>query len=377
LRNASASSLVLMDELGSGTDPNFGGGIAEAILDSLLKKKSWGVATTHYYNLKLFASNRNDIRNASMQFDTKKLRPLFQLEIGKPGSSFALEIARKTGLPNETLQRAEQIIGKELTGLETLMKTVAEEKQILVKQQRDLAEKEKKAADERNHYHRLNSELEAKKKEIVERARVEASTILKETNREIEKTIRHIRENKAEKKETRKVRQGLEELADKVKPVLKEKISIEKVKEGDKVRLIGQEVTGNLVAIKGNQAIVEFGSIRSTVKLGQLIRSDLVEASFVRKASAMGLDVLRKQSTFDPTLDLRGKRADEVVPELERFLDDAILLSKGELKILHGKGEGVLRKIVREHLKKVKQVASFADEHVARGGDGITVVVLK
>ncbi len=377
LRNASALSLVLMDELGSGTDPNFGGGIAEAILASLLQKKSWGVATTHYYNLKLFSSNRTDIRNASMQFDTKRLQPLFHLEIGKPGSSFALEIARKTGLPSETLEKAEQIIGKELTGLETLMKTVAEEKQMLIKRQRELAEKEKRAADERDRYQKLNSELESKKKEIVDRAKAEASTILKETNREIEKTIRHIRENKAEKKETRKVRQGLEELADKVKPVLKKEISTEKVKEGDKVRLIGQEVTGTLVTIKGDQAVVEFGSLRSTVKLNQLVRSDLVEASFVRKVRSMGVDVMRKQSTFDSTLDLRGKRAEEVVPELERFLDDAILLSQGELKILHGKGEGVLRKIVREYLKKVKQVASFADEHVERGGDGITVVVLK
>ena len=377
LQNASASTLVLMDELGSGTDPNFGGGIAEAILATLLEMKAWGVATTHYYNLKLFASNRTDIRNASMQFDTKKLQPLFQLEIGKPGSSFALEIARKTGLPNETLEKAEQIIGKELTGLETLMKTVAEEKQLLIKRQRELTEKENRTASERDRYQKLNTELEGKKKEIVDRAKEEASSLLKETNREIEKTIRHIRENKAEKKETRKVRQGLEQLADKVKPVLKKEISNEKVKEGDKVHLIGQEVTGNLVSIKGNQAVVEFGSVRSTVKLNQLVRSDLFEPSFVKKARAMGLDVMKKQSTFDPTLDLRGKRAEEVASELERFLDDAILLSQGELKILHGKGEGVLRKIVREHLKKVRQVASFADEHVERGGDGITVVVLK
>lgn len=377
LRNTSSSSLVLMDELGSGTDPNFGGGIAESILSSLLQKKTWGIATTHYYNLKLFASNRVDIRNASMQFDTRKLQPLFQMEIGKPGSSFALEIARKTGLPNETLEQAEQIIGRELTGLETLMKTVAEEKQTLIKRQRELTEKENRAASEKERYQKLNAELESKKKEIVDRAKLEASSLLKETNREIEKTIRHIRENKAEKKETRKVRQGLEELADKVKPVIKKEISTEKVREGDKVRLIGQEVTGTLMSIKGNQAIVEFGSVRSTVKLNQLVRSDLVEASFVKKARAIGLDVMKKQSTFDPTLDLRGKRAEEVVPELERFLDDAILLSQGELRILHGKGEGVLRKIVREHLKKVRQVASFADEHVERGGAGITVVVLK
>jgi len=338
----------------------------------------WGVATTHYYNLKLFASNRADIRNGSMQFDTKKLQPLFQLEIGKPGSSFALEIARKTGLPQATIERAEQIIGKELTGLETLMKTVAEEKQQLAKNQREISEKERKLTEERDRYQKLNSELEATKKEIIDRAKTEASTLLKETNREIEKTIRHIRENKAEKKETRKVRQGLEELADKVQPqTIKVNLPPQLLKEGDKVRLIGQEVTGTLVAIKGKQADVEFGSARTTVKLNQLVRSDLIEPTSVSKARSLGVDVMRKQSSFVSTLDLRGKRAEEVVPELDRFLDDAILLSQGELKILHGKGEGVLRKIVRERLKTVKQVASFADEHVERGGAGITVVVLK
>jgi DNA mismatch repair protein MutS2 len=378
LENATEDTLVLMDELGAGTDPNFGGGIAEAILSSLLQKKVWGVATTHYYNLKLFASNRSDIRNGSMQFDTKKLQPLFQLEIGKPGSSFALEIAKKTGLPQATIEQAEQIIGKELTGLETLMKTVAEEKQQLQKSQREFSEKERKLKEERDRYQKLNSELEAKKKEIIDRARTEASTLLKETNREIEKTIRHIRENKAEKKETRKVRQGLEQLADRVQPqAVKVNLPPQLLKEGDKVRLIGQEVTGTLVTIKGKQAEVEFGSARTTVKLNQLVRSDLIEPTSVSKARSLGVDVMRKQSSFVSTLDLRGKRAEEVVPELDRFLDDAILLSQGELKILHGKGEGVLRKIVRDRLKTVKEVASFADEHVERGGAGITVVVLK
>jgi len=378
LENAGAETLVLLDELGAGTDPNFGGGIAEAILSSLLQKKAWGVATTHYYNLKLFASNRADIRNGSMQFDTQKLQPLFHLEIGKPGSSFALEIAQKTGLPKATLERAEEIIGKELTGLETLMKTVAEEKQALQRSQREFAEKERKLNEERSRYQKLNAELDGKKKEIIDRAKTEASTLLKETNREIEKTIRHIRENKAEKKETRKVRQGLEELAGKVQPQqTKPNLPPQLLKEGDKVRLTGQEVTGTLVSIKGKQAVVEFGSVRSTVRLIQLVRSNLVEPASVSKARSLGVDVMRKQSSFVSTLDLRGKRAEEVVPELDRFLDDAILLSQGELKILHGKGEGVLRKIVRERLKAVKQVASFADEHVDRVGAGITVVVLK
>ncbi len=378
LAHSNSETLVLMDELGAGTDPNFGGGIAEAILGSLLQKRVWGVATTHYYNLKLFAANRTDIRNGSMQFDSKNLQPLFHLEIGKPGSSFALEIAKKTGLPQATIERAEQIIGKELTGLETLMKTVAEEKQILQKNQREFIEKEMKLTEERARYQKLNSELEARKKEIIDRAKMEASTLLKETNREIEKTIRHIRENKAEKKETRKVRQGLGELAVKVQPhIIKISLPPQLLKEGDKVKLIGQEVTGTLVSIKDKQAVIEFGSARTTVKLNQLVRSDLVEPGSVSKARSLGLDVMSKQSAFVSTLDLRGKRAEEVGAELDRFLDDAILLSQGELKILHGKGEGVLRKIVRERLKMVKQVASFADEHVERGGEGITVVVLK
>jgi DNA mismatch repair protein MutS2 len=379
LAHANSTTLVLMDELGSGTDPNFGGGIAEAILSGLVNKKVWGVATTHYYNLKLFAENRTGIRNGSMRFDSKHLEPLFSLEIGKPGSSFALEIARKSKLPDQLLERAEQIIGKELIGLETLMKSVAEEKQVLEKKQRELQFNEKKLEQELARYQSLSAELELKKKEILNKAKTEASHLLKETNREIEKTIRHIQENKAEKKETRKVRVGLTQLANKIQPIGEpSKMATDvTLKVGDKVRMIGQEVTGTLTFIKGPSAIVQFGNMQSHLKLSQLVRSDLVEASAVKKTRSAGIDVMQKQSSFVPTLDIRGKRVEEVVPILDQFLDDAILLSQGELKILHGKGEGVLRKVVREQLRKVKQVASFKDEHVERGGDGITVVVLK
>jgi DNA mismatch repair protein MutS2 len=380
LSHSDHRTLVLMDELGSGTDPNFGGGIAEAILSGLVEKKVWGVATTHYYNLKLFAENREGIRNGSMRFDTQHLEPLFSLEIGKPGSSFALEIARKTKLPDSLLQKAEQIIGKELIGLETLMKSVAEEKQLLEKKQRELHFNENKLTQELERYQSLSSELESKKKEILNKAKTEASYLLKETNREIEKTIRHIQENKAEKKETRKVRAGLIDLANKVQPEDKSmKLTADvTLKIGDKVRMIGQEVTGTLSSIKDTSAIVQFGNMQSHLKLSQLVRSDLVDASAsVKKARSFGIDVLQKQSFFVPTLDIRGKRVEEVSIILDQFLDDAILLGQGELKILHGKGEGVLRKVIREQLKKVKEVASFKDEHVDRGGDGITVVVLK
>ena len=377
---ANENTLVLMDELGSGTDPNFGGGIAQAILTTLVRKKVWGVATTHYYNLKLFASVEDGIRNAAMLFNSKKLEPLFTLEIGKPGSSFALEIARKTGLPTETIQAAESIIGKDLTGLETLMKTVADEKQLATRKIIELQQKEKKLTEELNRYQQLSTGLESRKKEIIDKAKAEASTLLKDTNREIEKTIRHIRENKAEKKETRKVRDGLRGLVDKIQPT--EILAVPKVnepfKEGDKVRIIGQKVTGTVLSIKGNQAMVQFGELRSNVKASQLIRSDQVEVDPVlKKARSLGINVYQKQSNFSTTLDIRGKRVEETIPLLDQFIDDAILLSQGELKILHGKGEGVLRKIVRDHLRKVKAVASIADEHVERGGDGITVVVLK
>jgi len=378
LANAHESTLVLMDELGAGTDPNFGGGIAESILNGLIEKNVWGVATTHYYNLKLFAGNHDKIRNGAMLFDSKQLAPLFQLEIGKPGSSFALEIARKTGLPSETIQYAEKIIGQELTGLESLMKSVAEEKQSLDKRIWEFKEREKKLNDTLAQYNLLSAELNSKKKEIINKAKTEASILLKETNREIEKTIRHIRENNAEKKETRKIRQGLEGLVQKVKPTVHTPEQYDKIEVGDSVRLIGQEVSGKVISIKDQLATVQFGDLRSQVKLKQLIRSDLVAVSpTFDKAKSYGVDLMRKQSTFNTTLDIRGKRVEEVRSVLDQFIDDAILLGQGELRILHGKGEGVLRKIVREQLKTIRGVASFADEGVERGGAGITVVVLK
>jgi len=378
LQHADDHTLVLMDELGAGTDPNFGGGIAESVLAGLLERKVWGVATTHYYNLKLFASNHSNIRNGAMQFDSKKLEPLFQLEIGKPGSSFALEIARKTGLPAETIQRAEKIIGQELTGLESLMKSVAEEKQSLDRRTREIQIREKKLNETLAQYQTLSNELNAKKKDILDKAKTEASNLLKDTNREIEKTIRHIRENKAERKETKKVREGLESLIQKVKPVTPVREQYEKIEVGDSVRLVGQEVSGKVLSIKEEGAVVQFGDLRSQVKLKQLVRSDqAVSNPTFSRAKSLGLDVMSKQSSFVSTLDIRGKRVEEVNSLLDQFIDDAILLGQGEVKILHGKGEGVLRKVIRERLKATKGVASFANEHVDRGGDGITVVVLK
>lgn len=380
LRSASERSLVLLDELGSGTDPNFGGAIAEAVLQELLNERVWGVATTHYYNLKLFAGQRQGIRNAAMRFDSEHLQPLYILDIGKPGSSFALEIARKTGLPSSTLQKAEQLVGKDLAGFETLVRNLEKERQELSEKVRHMEREEAQLKQSLAKYHALSSDLETRKKEIISRAKEEAAGLLKETNREIEKTIRHIRENKAERKETMKVRQNLQALHQRVGQKRAEKPETAKtpIKEGDRVRIIGQEGSGLVVALKDKTASVQFGELKSHINVNKL---EKVTAAAEKEASvrpgASGINLYEKQAHFNPTLDVRGKRVEEVVPLLEQFLDTALLLSHGELKIIHGKGEGILRKVIREQLGRIREVAAFQDEHVERGGDGITIVILK
>jgi DNA mismatch repair protein MutS2 len=379
LQSAGDRSLVLMDELGSGTDPNFGGAIAQAILATLVQKRVWGVATTHYYNLKLFAGQRQGIRNAAMRFDERNLVPLFVLDIGKPGSSFALEIARKTGLPNQTLSDAEKLVGSDLAGFEKLVRSLEKERQELSEKIKRMERQESDLKRSLSKYETLSTELEGRKKEIINKAKEEASELLKQTNREIEKTIRHIKQSKAEKKETLKVRQGLQSLTNRVatvpeKPVKKE----ETIEEGDRVRITGQEGSGIVLSVKGKNAIVQFGELKTQVDVARLEKTTaIVNKETVTRLRSTGINVFEKQANFSSTLDVRGKRVEEVVPMLEQFMDTAILLSQAELKILHGKGEGILRKVIREQLRRYKEVASFADEHVERGGDGITVVVLK
>ena len=376
IANADHDSLVLIDEMGAGTDPNFGGGIAEAVLTELIDRKAWGVVTTHYYNLKSLAANTKGIRNAAMLFDTRKLEPLFQLEIGKPGSSFAMELARKSNLPASTITKAGKLIGEGLTGLETLMKKVMEDKQTVEQEKRELLSNVQKLNMDKEKYEKLIEEVESKKKDIVSKARMEASLLLQNTNREIEKTIRHIKENKAEKKETKKVREKLKGLTQQVKPEDSDKQKAkEKFVAGDYVRLPGQELSGTILAIQGNKAIVQFGLIKSTVELSNLLKGKASENTRIFRSS--GININEKRAGFNSTIDLRGKRGEEAIGLVDNFLDEAILLSAGEIRILHGKGEGILRKMIRDHLKRNKFVASISDEQVERGGDGISVVVLK
>ena len=376
LLHAGRSSLQLIDEMGAGTDPAFGGGIAEAVLSSLVRAGSWGVITTHYANLKTLPARLPGIRNGAMLFDADRLTPLFRLVIGKPGSSYAMELARKSGLPQQIMKEAEALIGAGLVGLEALMRRTETEKVATEKLKSELARRDQQLKEQLARYEKLSTELEQKKKEIITRAKDEASALLRETNREIEKTIRHIRENKAEKKETRKVRQKLTELSEQVKvdqvPVIKPK---KQFKEGDRVRLQGQDQSGVILEIKGDKISVQFGLLRSTVTADRLVHGDEPVQSTVTRVA--GIDLASRRSSFSETLDLRGRRAEEVISELEGYMDDAVLLGVPEVRIIHGKGEGVVRKMVRDHLAKNKQVSGMRDEHADRGGAGITIVTMR
>lgn len=381
LRHAGNRTLFLIDELGAGTDPAFGGGIAEAVLDRLVSLGAWGLVTTHYANLKTLASRKGGIRNGAMLFDSKKMTPLFRLEVGKPGSSYALELARGSGLPSAVLVTAEQLIGAGLVGLEDLMRRTEEEKVRVEKLRKDLEQQERRFREESGRFEQMSRDLEVRKKEIMARAREDASNLLKQTNREIEKTIRHIRENKAERKETKKIREKLAGLKDQVageptqpKPEAPLKADW---KPGDRVRLRGKDYQGTVLSVRGRTAMVQIGLIRSQVSVADLEPGQEGSGESAGNRYAAGIDLASRRMNFTPQQDLRGMRAEEVIPALESFLDDAVLLGIHEVRILHGKGEGVLRKLVREHLFRNAAVASVADEHADRGGAGISVVRLK
>lgn len=387
LKSASDTSLVLIDEFGTGTEPNFGGAIAEAILDDMVSKKVFGVITTHYGNLKEYADKTEGVQNGAMRFDIQKLEPLYLLEMGKPGSSFALEIARKIGLSNDVIDRAKELVGSDHTDMDKMLRDLERDKTRVMNRERTLKETERRLKQQLARYEELNEEIVGKKKEIINKAKVEAERLLSETNRQIEKTIRHIKESKAEKKETKKVRAKLADLKSKVKPEAEQrKGSAVKVLEGeiivgDFVRLKGQEVIGEVIAIKGKDLEVMIGELKSNIKRNRLEKvSRRLAKSSVKKPkreNLQGIDINRKMAEFNSTLDIRGKRAEEVLPLLQNFIDEAVLFGMQEVRVLHGKGYGVLRDIIRQRLNEEPQVNSFADEHVERGGAGITVVSLK
>ncbi|MCK9204290.1 MAG: Smr/MutS family protein [Bacteroidales bacterium] len=349
LEHVDDHSLFLIDELGTGTDPSLGGAIAEATLESLNARQAFGVVTTHYSNLKLLASREPGIVNGAMLFDLKKLKPLYRLKTGKPGSSFALEIAHEIGFPAEALQKARKKTGKSQLDFDRELQNLEVEKEEITKKEDELKVADDFLAELVHKYEKLNADLETKKKEILEKARNEARQLLDDSNRIIEKTIKEIREAQAEKSKTKEAR---EELA---------KVKVEMM--GDK----GSE-------IKDNKTPISLPSSQISHSPSPISNPSAPVSKVKSPYQAYLNDLQQRSDQFSLTLDLRGKRVEEALPLLQRYIDDAILLSIHEVRILHGKGNGVLRQVTRDYLRSQKEVKSARDASLETGGAGITEV---
>ena len=383
LEKATDRSLVLIDEFGSGTDPAFGGAMAEVLLKLLNERGIYGVITTHYNNLKSYAEKNKGIRNASMRYDVLNLKPLFELEIGKPGSSFAFEIAKNIGLKSSIIEDARQIVGEKVADLDKILQKVEAQQEDIKKREVEIRKKEKEIQQLKSRYETLYNEIEGKKKEIITKAKSEALDIIGSANKEIEKTIRHIKENKANKQETKRIRERLKGtkenmVVEDIKVVKGQNAESEKLKVGNRVRIRGGETNGVITQIKGGKATIESGNISMRVEVKNLEKiSEREGRAIERKTSGRVNTNIELISGFNGLLDVRGRRVDEVYPMVDKFLDQALLSGYNEIKILHGKGDGILRKVIREYIKDFKNVESITDEDIKFGGAGITVVILK
>lgn len=381
-------SLILIDEFGTGTEPNMGGAIAETILEALNKQKAYAVITTHYANLKEFAEHTPGIINGAMRFDVEKLEPLYILETGKPGSSFALEIARKIGLPKQLLERVRARVGTDQVQFEKMLLELEREKKKYQDQMDKIANKEAQAQKIMGEYSELKVYLEENRKKIINDAKSEARSLLKDANQKIENTIRTIRESKAEKEVTKEIRQDLEifkqelvseEVEDRPSII---KVETGEIKVGDLVRVKDQSAIGEVVSLKGKDAEISIGELKSNIKLKRLEKISRKEfkkqkADFEVSPPSRGYNITQKMVDFSLNLDIRGKRVEEVIPMVENYMDQASMLGIPEVKIIHGKGEGILKEVVRNHLKSFSNIQSAKDEHADRGGAGVTVVVMK
>ncbi|MDR3308905.1 MAG: endonuclease MutS2 [Tannerella sp.] len=403
-RNCNARSLILIDEFGSGTEPVIGGALAESLLDRFNRKGSFGVITTHYSNLKLYAEDHDGVQNGAMLYDRHLMQPLFKLSTGRPGSSFAIEIARKIGLPDDVIAEASAKVGSDYIDMDKYLQDIVRDKRYWESKRQQIRVQEKKLEDLIVQYEHDLANVNSQRKEIVRSAKAEAQQILSEANAKIENTIREIKEAQADKERTRSARQEL----DLFKTTLVEtheddaliarkiqKLHAHKAKKtrtavenatakpaalsiGDAVRIKGQDAVGTLIEIKDNQAIVAFGMLKSTIKTDKLER---VSRSQLKKTtrkdtfiSAQTTEAMHeKRLNFKQEIDVRGMRGDEALQTVTYYIDDAMLAGVSKVRILHGTGNGILRRIIREYLATTG-VRSFHDEHVQFGGAGITVV---
>lgn len=382
---ANKKTILFIDEFGTGTEPQFGGAIAESILLALNKLGAYGVITTHYGNLKQIANKNQGMVNGAMRYDVDKLEPLYQLEIGKPGSSFALEIASKIGIPKEILNYAKEQIGEERVRYDRLLTQVENEKNQYATLLADVKSKERLLKTRLQEYNELKETMETTKKRYLQEAKQEAKQLLDQANKKIEATIREIKEGKAEKEATRQVRKDLEEFKEKVKPeknVIKSpeiKVLGGKIAVGDWVRVKDNGAIAEVIQIKGNELEISIGELKSKVKLSRLEKISQGEVKREKKAavSRSGYNTNEKMMDYSPNLDLRGKRGEEILFMIQSFIDEGYMLGLKDLRIVHGKGNGILRDLTRNFLKDMSQVRHMEDEHADRGGAGVTLVTLK
>ncbi len=392
LKFADRKTLFLIDEFGTGTEPSLGGAIAESILEQLNESKAFGVINTHYTNLKVFADKHEGLINGAMRFDGDKLEPLYELEMGRPGSSFALEIAHKIGLPKAVIDRAKAKIGTHQVNFEKLLKELDIEKKVFSERNVENATKERKLAQTLKEYTELKNQLDNEKKKLLNEAKAQAKQLVKDANQKIEQTIREIRERKAEKEDTKTLRRELEKFEETLKPerVVEEpqpeteEIQVEdgEITVGSLVRIKGQMTVGEVLSIRGKDAEVSIGELKTNIKFNRLEKiSRKVYKAAAKSEPALppmkGFDLNEKMMNFSFNLDLRGKRGEEALTVVDSFIDDALILGQPELRIIHGKGDGILRNLVRHHLRNYKQIASLTDEHADRGGAGVTIVRMK
>jgi len=378
--HANAKTLVLIDEFGTGTDPQFGGPIAEAVLEMLNRKQIRGVITTHYSNLKNFANAAEGLENASMLFDNAAMRPLYILEVGKPGSSYAFEIAQKIGLPASVLHAAKQKIGAQQKRVDSLLVDLEREKKQLLDTRVALEKKEKDLQKLQEENEQLQQYLDENKRNIIKDAKLEAQAIIKNANKLIENTISEIKQSHAEKQTTRALRQNLQkalegnQVKDERKPTEPAK-NIEEIKVGDWVKLNDSGNVAQVIDVAKDNLILALGELRSVVKRKkvQKVANKEVPKS-VRRAHSSS--ITEEISSFYPELDVRGMRTENALYEIEKYLDKAIMMGFPSLKIIHGKGDGILRKMIRDYLRKYSQISRLESEHPDRGGDGITYAYL-
>jgi DNA mismatch repair protein MutS2 len=409
LRNATEKSLVLIDEFGAGTEPAIGGAIAEAVLTQFAHNRIFGIITTHYSNLKYFAANNKGISNGAMLFDTQKIQPLFKLETGIPGSSFAFEIARKIGLPENILSLASEKTGDSHMNIEKSLREIARDRRYWEEKRSKIKQTDKYLQEITEKYENELKKLKDERKAIIAKAKDEAAALLANTNKQIENTIRIIKENQAEKEKTSEARKqlndfkqnaltentnsesdGIEKKIEILKKVRQKRnerkkqqtennVAENEIKTGSKVRIKGQSAIGEIIKISDKNVLISYGNIITSIKAENI--ETVSETEYLqsqRISSAMqprtGFDISAMKLNFKPNINVRGMRVEEAIPVIENFIDEAMMVGCSELKILHGKGNGILRTQIRNILKNVAGIKHIGDEHPDFGGAGITVI---